>query len=292
MQKKIELHQIGFGYDENYLFQDISGLVKLKDKIAIIGDNGVGKSTLLKCVDGTLQTKGKVSIVGDVFYLGQEDNLFDGNIAEYLKEYEDWEIEMALEKLKIEKSINTKIEEMSFGEKLKLQFVKITLGKPDFLLLDEPTNHLDKEGLKWLEEFLKNYNGGIVFVSHHRGFVDAIANKIWFLHNGKMDIFGGNYTFFLEQRKIMAMSLKKEMEVDKKELKQYKRDLSVKESKNQQGESKYKKLQKSGKHITGSVKEYAIEKAGQFAKMIANSKDIINKKNNRQRRKNKIYARF
>lgn len=102
-----------------------------------------------------------------------------------------------------EKRWQTKIGELSGGEKTRLSFVKLLLRKPPLLLLDEPTNYLDLETLDWLEGFLKNYPGAILVVSHDQYFLDNLATEIFELQNGALTSFKGNYTNYVNQRKLL-----------------------------------------------------------------------------------------
>lgn len=115
-----------------------------------------------------------------------------------------YEIKSKIEKIKhgfklSETLLNTKYNNLSGGEKTIVNLASLVLSNPDILLLDEPTNHLDIETLEWFEEYLNNYKGTVVIVSHDRYFLDKVINKIVCLENGKSDIYHGNYTYYLEE---------------------------------------------------------------------------------------------
>ena len=99
-----------------------------------------------------------------------------------------------------EESYGKKISSLSGGERTRLALACLLLKKPDILFLDEPTNHLDIGTLKWLEQYLKNYNGTIVLVSHDRYFLDQTVNRIFEIENHKLTIYEGNYSFYATER--------------------------------------------------------------------------------------------
>ena len=98
--------------------------------------------------------------------------------------------------------LDKNVSEFSGGEKTKLAFVKLLLSKPDLLLLDEPTNHLDLNTIEWLENYLSKYKKAIIVVSHDRFFLDKIANSVWELEYGRIKKYAGNYTAYVNQKKI------------------------------------------------------------------------------------------
>lgn len=160
-----------------------------------------------------------------------EKNLTDKNINKYLslqqsfidkKGYEiEADISKALQLFKVDNSyLQRYFKDLSGGEKMIISLASIYLNKPDILLLDEPTNHLDIKVLDWLENFLNNYNGTIVMVSHDRYFLDKVAHKIFLIENHNIDIYHGNYTYYVEEhakRKEIYMQeyLNQEKKIDK-----------------------------------------------------------------------------
>ncbi len=95
--------------------------------------------------------------------------------------------------------LNTNYNKLSGGEKTIINLASLVLSNPDILLLDEPTNHLDIETLEWFEDYLKNYNGTVLIISHDRYFLDRVINKIIFINNGKDDIYYGNYSYYMKE---------------------------------------------------------------------------------------------
>ena len=118
-----------------------------------------------------------------------------------------------------EESYNKKISSLSGGEKTRLALACLLLKKPDILFLDEPTNHLDIGTLKWLEQYLKNYKGTIVLVSHDRYFLDQTVNRIFEVENHHLNIYEGNYSFYAEERKARREAEMKRFEKQQTEIK-------------------------------------------------------------------------
>ena len=106
---------------------------------------------------------------------------------------------------KIEHLTESYYNNLSGGEKTVVNLATLMIKNPDILLLDEPTNHLDIDALEWLENYLKNYKGTILLVSHDRYFLDKIVNKIVLVENSKLDIYHGNYSYFLEENEKRTM---------------------------------------------------------------------------------------
>lgn len=117
-----------------------------------------------------------------------------------------------------EESYNKKISSLSGGERTRLALACLLLKKPDILFLDEPTNHLDIGTLKWLEQYLKNYSGTIVLVSHDRYFLDQTVNRIFEIENHKLTIYEGNYSFYASERKVRREAEFRKFEKQQKEI--------------------------------------------------------------------------
>ena len=198
MNKEVffSLNNASFSIGKLKLLRDISISVHANDKIALVGKNGVGKSTLLKIINGT-----RLLDSGD-FWLGPSISVGTLNqknyqtsplsVLEFLKlqnlEYNEI-IESRIEKITNEIKLNKFkiIDELSGGEKRKLALSKLLLLKPDLLLLDEPTNHLDIESIKWLENFLNNeFRGSFLVISHNRDFLKNVTNKVFWMDRGKI----------------------------------------------------------------------------------------------------------
>lgn len=211
-KKVIEFKDVSFAYPNKPILQDFNLLVQNKDRIGIVGDNGVGKSTLLNLINGDLQpTSGQLDI-GETVRIGYFSQLKDidenKRVINYLQEVADevktsvgtTSITELLEQFLFPRSTHgTLISKLSGGEKKRLYLLKILIEKPNVLLLDEPTNDLDIATLTILENFLQTFSGPVITVSHDRYFLDKVANKILAFENGQVRAFFGNYTDYLDE---------------------------------------------------------------------------------------------
>lgn len=261
------------GYPGNLLLDRVSMEIKNKEKIAIVGRNGCGKTTLLKVMAGILDTD---NLDSDEDFLIQSDgapsigyleqinfeNENDTVKEELLKAYQEmfairdkmeqlakemetdqneqllnqyakvsnrfehmggytyqYEMEQIFTKFGFELSdMERSIQDFSGGQKTKIAFVKLLLSKPDIMLLDEPTNHLDVETIEWLEQYLKNYNKAVVIVSHDRMFLDRIIDVTYEIEYKKMKRYPGNYSAFLERKRLDYEKQCKDYEAQQKEI--------------------------------------------------------------------------
>lgn len=151
------------------------------------------------------------------------------NLQEQLMALGGYEISEKIGKIvngfKIDHLLDSYYNTLSGGEKRIVSFAALMIKNPDILLLDEPTNHLDIDTLEWLEKFLKSYKGTILLVSHDRYFLDKISNKIVLLEDGKLDIYYGNYTYFLEENENRIMLEFKEYKDQQKQIRAMKESI-------------------------------------------------------------------
>lgn len=205
----LQLEKIKKVYDSRTILEDISFQVYRGDRIGIIGDNGVGKSTLIKMVTGeVMPDDGRVIIGSNVvkgYYDQQMDSLNKSNdmITEILDEYPSMklgEIRSYLAAFNFfgEEVFKT-IDSLSGGEKGRLQLLKIMLRKPNFLLMDEPTNHLDIDSKEILEDALNSYESSYLIISHDRYFLNKVANKIIHIEKDKARVYYGNYDYYIQK---------------------------------------------------------------------------------------------
>ena len=195
--------------------KEVSFHLEEKEKAAIVGINGSGKTTLLRCILGIEEAdEGGIAFSKDkkMAYLAQQHADMEQEDEEY--------------------------ESLSGGQKTKKRLEEILMEKPDLLILDEPTNHLDIGSIQWLEKVLKRYDGAVLLVSHDRYFLDKIVTKVIDLERGKARMYQGNYTEYVEKKKMIREAERKAYENQQAEikhqeaviekLKQFNREKSIK----------------------------------------------------------------
>ncbi len=218
-KKVVNFEHVDFSYDgTKQILSDFNLIIQNKDRIGIVGDNGVGKSTLLNLMTGDLTpTAGKLDI-GETIRIGYFSQQIKGmdeskRVISYLQEVADevkttvgtTSVSELLEQFLFPRSTHgTQIAKLSGGEKKRLYLLKILIEKPNVLLLDEPTNDLDIATLTVLENFLSGFAGPVITVSHDRYFLDKVANKILAFENGGIRAFYGNYTDYLDEKAFEA----------------------------------------------------------------------------------------
>ena len=219
-KKVIEFQNVDFAYNQKPILSQLSLLIQNKDRIGIVGDNGVGKSTLLNLIAGKLHPQAGQLIIGEtvrVAYFSQQIGGLDESkrVINYLQEVAEevkigsgtTSIAELLEQFLFPRSTHgTLIEKLSGGEKKRLYLLKLLLEKPNVLLLDEPTNDLDIATLTVLENFLQGFAGPVITVSHDRYFLDKVASKILAFEDGSIREFFGNYTDYLDEKAFLAES--------------------------------------------------------------------------------------
>ena len=228
-KKVIEFKNVSFAFENKPILQDFNLLVQNKDRIGIVGDNGVGKSTLLNLIAERLQPQSGQVIIGEtvrVAYFSQQIDGLDESerVINFLQEVAEevkttvgtTSIADLLEQFLFPRSMHgTLIEKLSGGEKKRLFLLKLLIEKPNVLLLDEPTNDLDIATLTVLENFLQNFGGPVITVSHDRYFLDKVASKILAFENGGIREFFGNYTDYLDEKAFEAAQVTASHKVEK-----------------------------------------------------------------------------
>ena len=217
-KKVVNFEHVDFAYEDGkQILSDFNLIMQNRDRIGIVGDNGVGKSTLLNLINGDLVPTAGVLDIGEtvrIGYFSQQIKDMDESkrVINYLQEVADevkttvgtTSITELLEQFLFPRSTHgTQIAKLSGGEKKRLYLLKILIEKPNVLLLDEPTNDLDIATLTVLENFLNGFGGPVVTVSHDRYFLDKVANKILAFEEGGVREFFGNYTDYLDEKAFL-----------------------------------------------------------------------------------------
>ena len=268
----ISLNNVSKGFLDKSVLKNINLSVGEKDRIGLLGVNGVGKTTLLNIITGNLECdSGTVAVSSDlrIGYLKQNDmlqvsntlqeeiqnslkeifeakekieeisrkmsscsdaeyNILSAEYEKYTNIYEaadgyhaDVRINTVLNGMGFSDfDMNSRVSSLSGGEKTRFALAKILVENPGLLILDEPTNHLDFAMLNWLEQYLAEYKGAVITVSHDRYFLNAVASDICELENGVMMRYKGGYSSFLVQKEERIKTLTKEYEKQQRELEQ------------------------------------------------------------------------
>lgn len=191
---------------------DLSLSLGDNEVVGLIGKNGAGKTTLFKIIaKELLPDSGRVQTATEVIgYLPQHPVFPASLVDKFLKSKidspgTDWRVDKALRLVGLNGiGKNQNIEDLSGGQKTRLGFAALLVSNPEptVLLLDEPTNNLDLQGLVWLEDFIKNFQGSILLTSHDRTFLDRTVDRIIELEDGTLKNYGGNYSFYREQKLV------------------------------------------------------------------------------------------
>lgn len=204
----LEIEELKKAFEQKRLLSNITLNMFYQESACIIGKNGSGKSTLLKLILDEMKPDAGVIKIGSgvkIGYLPQHVEFEDEEqtILEYFSRKHNITNEIARGQLAkvlfFKEDVFKKIKNLSGGEKSRLKLCSLTFEKVNFMILDEPTNHLDIDSREVLEENLINYEGTLLFVSHDRYFINKVADKIMELKNGVMDIYDGDYNYYLNE---------------------------------------------------------------------------------------------
>ncbi|EHK2407282.1 ABC-F family ATP-binding cassette domain-containing protein [Clostridium perfringens] len=243
-KKIIEIEHLNKSFGDKKIVDDFNYIVLRSDRIGIVGPNGIGKSTLMGMIEGKVAPDSGEIIKGETVKIAcfsQEDTHMHPEMRaiDYIKEAGEYlqtatgeriTASQMCEKFLFDGTLQwTMIGMLSGGERRRLHLLRVLMEAPNVLLLDEPTNDLDIETLNRLEDYLDDFGGVVITVSHDRYFLDRICNKIFSYNgNGKIDIYTGNYgDYLLSKEEEVVNNKEKEVAVDKN-----KKEPSVDKNKN------------------------------------------------------------
>jgi ATPase subunit of ABC transporter with duplicated ATPase domains len=216
----VSVNKLSKSYGEREVFRNLSLTIEAEQRVAVVGTNGIGKTTLLRCIMGELAAEhGKVKWAenAEVAYMPQDVaaafeepvTVFDWMRARGKPRDDDQAIRATLGRMLFSRDEMAKtVDKLSGGERGRMLFGEIMLKRPNVIIMDEPTNHLDMESIEALNLALENYPGTLIFVSHDREFVSSIATRIIELTPKGIIDFSGNYDEYLRSRGI-AIDLKR-----------------------------------------------------------------------------------
>jgi ATP-binding cassette, subfamily F, member 3 len=271
----LTLEDVSKAYGPKVILKDTKAVIERGDKIALIGANGKGKSTLLRIVDGSEPIEGSRRMghnVIDSFYAQHQLESLDveSTIFDELKQTGTNKTEMELRGvlgcfLFSGEDAFKRIKVLSGGEKSRVALAKVLISESNFLLLDEPTNHLDMQSVNILIQALQQYEGTYVVVSHDRYFVSEIANKIWYIEDNEIKEYPGTfaeYETFMESRNldapvVAAPKSEKKIEVKKPEAPKP----TVNSHQKKQLENKLKQVEETIEKLEASIKNTETELA-------------------------------
>lgn len=255
MKSLLQLAGIRKSYGANVVLDDATASFGEHQKVGVIGRNGAGKSTLCKIITGHETAEaGEVSKSADLrlSYLEQEDPYsLDETVLEFLMRAsgkEDWQCGKIAGRFQLKNAaLTAKIGALAGGFRTRVKLASMLLNEPNFLVLDEPTNYLDLKTLILLEEFLQDYDGGFLIVSHDREFLKKTCEHTLEIEKGGCTLYPGTveeYLIFKEERKEQALSYNKGVEAKQKQLQEFVDRFRAKASKASQAKSKMKQIEK------------------------------------------------
>lgn len=277
-KKIIEVKNIEKSFENKKIIDDFSFTLLRDDRIGILGDNGSGKSTLLNIITGKLQADSGLVNIGETVNIGYftqeiEDMDSETRAIEYIREYREFietkdgetiSASQMMERFLFPPSEQwTPIGKLSGGEKRRLYLLKILMNAPNILILDEPTNDLDIDTLTVLEDYIDEFKGAVILVSHDRYMLNKVVDRVFvFTSDGNIKEFTGNYDYFKDQMAMEEDIIQAQEEGKDKKDESYKKGRKLKFSYNEQREwetidSEIEKLEEKIETIEKQTIEFA-----------------------------------
>ena len=211
-----EIKEVGMSFGEKHVFSGADFIIEKGDKIALIGRNGEGKTTLARMVNGDLApTEGNIKMGANVhigYYAQNQDDLMDGNFTVFdtLDRVAVGDVRTRLRDILAAflfrgEDIDKKVKVLSGGERSRLSMARLMLEPHNLLILDEPTNHMDMRSKDILKEAILKFDGTVILVSHDRDFLDGMVDKIYEFRDGGVTEYLGGLSYFMEKRKLESL---------------------------------------------------------------------------------------
>ena len=264
----LHIEELSKSFGEKVLFTNVNMDIKRENKIALIGENGRGKTTLFKIIMDEIEKDSGVKVLGknvNIGYYDQEQSNLDLQktiIDEVWDEFPDMtttEVRCALAAfLFTGDDVFKKIEKLSGGEKCRINLLKLMLSKNNFLLLDEPTNHLDIVSREALEDALLTYDGTVLVISHDRYFLNKVSGKIFELNIDGIKEYLGNYSYYIEKKSNPARFQDEEETsgITKTQIKQDKKKKREEEKKEKEKQKYIKSLEEKIASTEEEIEEF------------------------------------
>lgn len=260
----LKVEDLKMSYDEKEIFRNISFEVYRNERAAIIGDNGVGKTTLFKIIlDQIYQDEGKAKL-GESVHLGYfdqeqkslnlENTIFD-EIRDTFPMLTNFEIRSYLAKFMFyDTDVFREISELSGGERARISLLKLMISDCNFILMDEPTNHLDIDSKEILEDAILDFEGTCLIISHDRYFLNKIATKILDMKKDGMDLYLGNYDYYQEKLREMSLTEEEKATVTKTQIKKERKKEKLKRDEIRAIKVKIRNIEKDMEEIDEKIK--------------------------------------
>ena len=301
----LEVKDISMGYGERILFKDINFNIYRGEKVALIGANGIGKSTLFKIIMNEIvplsgSTKLGTNVHVDYFHQEQKTLNLDNTIID-----EIWDDHPELNQTNLRNMLGSflfedeevfkKISTLSGGERARVAILKLILSNANFLLLDEPTNHLDIDSKEVLEEALLNYTGTLFTISHDRYFLNTVVDKILVLDSESITEYLGNYDYYMEKKKqtLEMNTVEVVEEKTKTQLKDEKRKEREQREIEKKARIKRQNIEKEIEEIEGKIEELDLLMCQE--EVYSNpekSKEVSQNKSNLEEKLNNLYEEW
>lgn len=277
----LTLRDISKTFQDKTILDNINLSLDNNEVVGLVGPNGAGKTTLLKIITGELQAdSGSIQLSDEKLgYLPQHPEFAASTVQQFLmshiKTEEMYKIESVLAEVQLTDVLQSQLaKSLSGGQKTKLYLASLLLQDPTILLLDEPTNNLDLEGLEWLEKFIKRFHGNVLLTSHDRAFLDNVTDKIVELDKAHLRSYGGNYSFYKEQKALEDLAAQKLYEKSIQEVKRLENSVTEKQER-LTSLSKNKKPKDKDKMGADFLQDKAVRKTVQQQKSLETRLDRL-----------------